>query len=726
MGGRTRTRLRWLRDQASHTSRVARDRGWKAALAERSGAVIVKSDQWVAARRDVELLRAEVVRLNHRLGEVIVSRDHADDSIIRLSEALAEVDAATGEALRASAETGAKVADLQTSVPAVANVLHKRVDQLDRGAATLQHLVTDWLWTANAPLRSYPLISVIMPTGFPERAGFLQSAIASVVAQSYPNWELIVLDDSPEPFLDPPPSWWPTDPRIRLLRGGGHSEGPVRNQGIAAARGEIAAFLDDDCRWFPWWLHAVARAFGEDPHLGVVHGVRVVEGDDGGEAWTYAQALDGLTLHTANPADTNVMAHRLGLAGTDWPSLTSCADYDTVIRLRPHGAKFLPVPAATYAVSSPSRAWAPERAAANATNFRAVQRRARVARPLRVVAHNALYPLLSETYIGDELEALRRHDIDLVLSRQEASAVPSASRVDAPLFESLQEAIEHHDPDLVLMHWADVGLANRQACAAAGVPYGIRLHSFDNGHSPHDLIDSWCAGIWTYPHYERSHHLAFTLDTLLIDVPTLHAGPRERVLLSLSAALPKKDFPTLLAAMKQHPDIALDVAVATTNGFEALPDTVRNLIADTGLDARVTVDVPHETAQQMLRTAGACVYTMAQDFPIGQPRSVLEAALHGTPLVVPDDPPMHHLLGDTAHFFRRGDAASLADAIAQAIEDPLPVDARAALAERVRIRHADVRAHEAWANSVTAAVVTWQRNSRTDRVGANLRWWWPN
>ena len=586
MGGPLRTRLQWINAQAGHLKRLVRDRGVQGALAERSGAIVAKSPQWRAETDEIALLRAEVVRLAHRLGDAFVALEEGDRAMTYVAARTTAVELAGADsvnALQAMSAALQTVSALQAAQAAEADRLHERMGHLERNAAALQHIVTDWLWAANAPLRSHPLISVIMPTAFPERLGFLRSAIASVLAQSYPNWELIVLDDSPEPFLDPPPPWWPDDPRVRLIRSSGDGEGNARNQALAAAHGEIAAFLDDDCRWFPWWLHAVARAFGEDAELGIVHGIRVVEGDPGGDPWTYAQSLDELTLHTANPADTNVMAHRLGLAGSEWPPLSSCADYDTVIRLQSHGAKFLPVPAATYSVSSPDRAWAPERAKTNAENFRIVQRRARSARPLRIVAHNALYPLLSETYIGDELEALRRQGIDIVLSRQQRSSVPCPSRIDVPLFESLQSAIEHHDPDLVLMHWADVGLANREACAAAGIPYGIRIHSFDAHHSTQDLIDAWCAGIWTFPHYARDHDRAFVLDTLLVDVPCLYDGPRERRLVSVSAALPKKDFPTLLTAMGEHPDLPLDIVLATTNGFDSLAHTLRSSIECVGL-----------------------------------------------------------------------------------------------------------------------------------------------
>ena len=48
-------------------------------------------------------------------------------------------------------------------------------------------------WIAHAPLATEPLISVVLPTR--DRQPLLQRAIGSVLAQCYPNWELLVADD---------------------------------------------------------------------------------------------------------------------------------------------------------------------------------------------------------------------------------------------------------------------------------------------------------------------------------------------------------------------------------------------------------------------------------------------------------------------------------------------------------------------------------------------------
>ncbi len=96
---------------------------------------------------------------------------------------------------------------------------------------------------------TYPLISVIIPTY--NRASLLQKAIASVVAQTYKNWELIVVDDgSTDGTIDVVNAI--NDSRIRilqLLHSGNIAS--LRNSGTEAGSGKWIAFLDSDDEWVP-------------------------------------------------------------------------------------------------------------------------------------------------------------------------------------------------------------------------------------------------------------------------------------------------------------------------------------------------------------------------------------------------------------------------------------------------------------------------------------------
>lgn len=111
-----------------------------------------------------------------------------------------------------------------------------------------------------------PAVSVITPCFNAEKT--LARCVASVHAQDFADWEMIVSDDgSRDGSLALAEALAAADPRIRVLRGGatdtGHDTGsagapPVnsgaaraRNRALAAARGRYIAFLDADDEWLP-------------------------------------------------------------------------------------------------------------------------------------------------------------------------------------------------------------------------------------------------------------------------------------------------------------------------------------------------------------------------------------------------------------------------------------------------------------------------------------------
>lgn len=92
-----------------------------------------------------------------------------------------------------------------------------------------------------------PSISIILPTR--DRARLLRRAIASVQAQTWRDFELIVVDDA---STDDTAAVLGAlaDPRLRVIRHEvGRGAAVARNAGIAAARGEYVAFMDDDDYW---------------------------------------------------------------------------------------------------------------------------------------------------------------------------------------------------------------------------------------------------------------------------------------------------------------------------------------------------------------------------------------------------------------------------------------------------------------------------------------------
>lgn len=114
-----------------------------------------------------------------------------------------------------------------------------------------------------------PRVSVVLPTY--NRAGVLGRAVRSVLAQSAPDLELIVVDDA---STDDTPRVLADfdDPRLQVLRHDVRSGGAAaRNTGLAAARADWVAFQDSDDEWLLDKLARQLDVAAQDPALGAVY-----------------------------------------------------------------------------------------------------------------------------------------------------------------------------------------------------------------------------------------------------------------------------------------------------------------------------------------------------------------------------------------------------------------------------------------------------------------------
>ena len=107
-----------------------------------------------------------------------------------------------------------------------------------------------------------PRVSVIIPTY--NRSAVLRHAIASVLAQSFADFELLVVGDCCTDDSAAVVAGF-GDPRIRwfnLPANSGHQSGP-NNEGLRQARGELIAYLGHDDLWLPHHLQTLAAAIDE-------------------------------------------------------------------------------------------------------------------------------------------------------------------------------------------------------------------------------------------------------------------------------------------------------------------------------------------------------------------------------------------------------------------------------------------------------------------------------
>ena len=97
-----------------------------------------------------------------------------------------------------------------------------------------------------------PQISIIIPTY--NSSKFIKRTIKSVLAQTFTNWELLIVDDcSTDNTIELINEFIKTDNRIKLFKTTKNSGGPAypKNIGFKFSNGEFIAYLDHDDEWLP-------------------------------------------------------------------------------------------------------------------------------------------------------------------------------------------------------------------------------------------------------------------------------------------------------------------------------------------------------------------------------------------------------------------------------------------------------------------------------------------
>ena len=181
-----------------------------------------------------------------------------------------------------------------------------------------------------------PLISVIIPCY--NQAHFLGEAIESVVAQSYPHFEIVVVDDG---GTDKTAEVAGQYPGILYVRQTNQGVAAARNAGLAESRGSHVVFLDADDRLLPNALEVGLAGFEAHPECAMVSGHHHQIGTDGSllrkvpypcvDREYYAEFLRRNYL--AMPA--TVMYRRSifeALGGFD-ASVNPCSDYELYLRI---------------------------------------------------------------------------------------------------------------------------------------------------------------------------------------------------------------------------------------------------------------------------------------------------------------------------------------------------------------------------------------------------------
>jgi hypothetical protein len=180
-----------------------------------------------------------------------------------------------------------------------------------------------------------------------DAAGTIAETLESLLAQTSPDWEAIVVDDGSG---DETPAvvarFAERDPRIRLLHAAHGGVSRARNAGIAQARSDWLLFLDADDWLLPPMIERMTGALAADPALDAVHCGWTLVLEDRTTLWPDACRFEGdlfaaFSGRCAFPIHCCVVRRSLVQGvGAFAPSRSVAADWDLWQRVARTGARF--------------------------------------------------------------------------------------------------------------------------------------------------------------------------------------------------------------------------------------------------------------------------------------------------------------------------------------------------------------------------------------------------
>lgn len=180
-------------------------------------------------------------------------------------------------------------------------------------------------------------VSVIIPAYNGDR--YLAAAINSILAQTYQDYEIVVVDDGSTD--NTPQVVQQYGGRVQYLSQANQGVAASRNLGLTASRGEYIAFLDQDDVFLPHKLASQVSLLSQDPKLGMINSGWQITNQQGQvqaavEPWRQIPQLSSANLIIWKPVFLGAMMFRRSwlelTAGFD-TSLSQTPDVDLVMRL---------------------------------------------------------------------------------------------------------------------------------------------------------------------------------------------------------------------------------------------------------------------------------------------------------------------------------------------------------------------------------------------------------
>lgn len=205
-------------------------------------------------------------------------------------------------------------------------------------------------------MNQIPYVTVIVPTY--NRADYLDRLLVSVSNQTYKNFEVIVVDDhsQDQDAYHQVISKYASRFSLRYVSNEKNSGAPFsRNRGIALAKGELLAFVDDDDEWGERKLEKQVPLF-KDPDVGITYTWASAVDENNNPVYQFEETVSGdarkeilkrCFIPSSSVMTTKKAAQAVGGFDLEFPS---CQDWDmwTRIIFKKYRIQVLPEDMMTY------------------------------------------------------------------------------------------------------------------------------------------------------------------------------------------------------------------------------------------------------------------------------------------------------------------------------------------------------------------------------------------
>lgn len=639
-------------------------------------------------KRIVALPHRAVRALVRILREPAAAGVRAGDTNARLAELAHRIDELRGE-------TSASAVDLTNRIDA----LNAVIGTLGHNIAHHQSAATD-AWrqlgsTASAlvahaarsegetPMPDAGLISIILPAR--GRLVELRRAVASVLAQTYLQWELIVIDDAGPDEAPVALGELESDARIRVVQGLSLGAAAARNTGIGEANGTIVTFLDSDNWWYPMRLETLARrllpeaAWAVDEQLVLAAWPRMAHVRD--------SSRPSNDLDRGNFIDIGAVAARRSAldqlrpparqgtpSGPFDPALQRLADWDLVQRLAQSSEpQRIGLVGQVYDERASGRIseHVPYGPAYHRIRSRII---GRPAEGLRILFAEWHFPQVTETYIQADIIGLRALGAEVEVWSDEG--VATAYEPEVPWRRgSLEDHIRDVHPDLVLSHWLHVGHDHRPLTKRLGIPHAVRCHSFDfNPGIVEDLAKDPGVVVHLFGHLASQFADRPNVVVSPVGFDSRRFTPAEakdrRLVLRLAAGLHTKDLATFMLAARRCPEHRFVLGIGRAFQAEERADELVQLAHDLDSPVEILIDSTHDEAARLTMDAGIYLHTHGESHVLGMPISTVEAMATGALVLARELPGIDYLDGGALRY-SGGSPEARADHVAALINDTL-------------------------------------------------------